>query len=99
MLRISTGPDKESIHHLVVVVFDRNSGRVHGTYVHGSHGAHDEAGAQRGGERLRSEVTKRLGASADLDVLHVPLESLQGGSIARVDPTTRDVVVDNRRTR
>src|SRR4051794_22405569 len=45
-----------------VVVFDRVTGRVHGTFTHASHGAPDHAGALRGGERLVAELKGRLGA-------------------------------------
>jgi hypothetical protein len=92
MIRVSTGPDGQSIHNVVVVVFDRASGRVRGTYIHGSHGAHDEAGARRGGERLVAELEAKLGSGYNLDIVLLRAEALKGGPIERVDPDTRQIV-------
>jgi hypothetical protein len=76
---------------VIVVVFERASGRVRGTYVHGAHGAHDEAGARRGGERLMTELKTKLGTGYELDSVLLPAEHLKG-SIERIDPDTRQIV-------
>ncbi len=91
MIRMSKGPKGETLQAVVIVAFDPSSGRVHGSFVHGSHGGPDEAGIERSRERFLGELRRRVG-SVSLDVLQYPLDDLKGGWAERVDLETRKLV-------
>jgi hypothetical protein len=92
MLAMTKTRDSAAMRGVVVVAFERASGRVRGTYVHGSLGSADEAGAKRGGEEFVGKLAKVLGGAVELDSIQVPLEELQGTWVERVDTATRKVV-------
>jgi hypothetical protein len=77
---------------MVVVAFDRVTGQVFGTYVHGSLGGPDVAGLARGRERLLADVASNHGRNAaGVDTLEVPLHEVPLSGIERVDPKTRRI--------
>jgi hypothetical protein len=92
MFAMTKTRDSAALRGVVVVAFERASGRVRGTYVHGSLGDTDEASAKRGGEEFVGKLAKKLGAAVELDTIQLPLEELQGTWVERVDPATRKVV-------
>ena len=92
MISMTKGRTGEQVHAVVVVAFDRASGRVHGTFVHGSLGAPDEAGVKRSREKFVAQLKARLGGTVELDTLQLPLEELKDAWIDRVDPATRQPV-------
>lgn len=93
MITISTGPGGEAMHMTVLVAFDRISGEVHATFVHGSLEPGDMAGLARSREHLLADVAARPGRErARLDILEMPLHELPTAPIERVDPATRRVV-------
>jgi hypothetical protein len=90
MIRIYRHEGDQSLHMVALVAFDRVSGEVYGTYVHGSLRGPDASGAKRGGERLLEEVAGRLGASdIAVDLLEVPFDQFPTSGIVGVDPDTR----------
>jgi len=92
MFAMTKTRDSAAMRGVVVVAFERGSGRVRGTYVHGSLGSTDEAGAKRGGEEFVGKLIRQLGGAVELDTIQVPLEELQGTWVERVDTATRKVV-------
>jgi hypothetical protein len=92
MIRMSQARKGEALHTVVIVAFDRVSGRVHGTFVHGSHGTPDRAGVERDRERFVAELRGRLGG-AELDTVELPFDQLERGSIERIDPRTRQPIL------
>jgi hypothetical protein len=92
MIRSSAAKGHETHHATVVVAFDRASGQVFGTYVHGSLGGLDAAGLARGRERLLADIAWYHGRNAAaVDTLEVPLHEVPLGGIERVDPKTRRI--------
>jgi hypothetical protein len=90
MIRIYGHEGDQSLHMVALVAFDRVSGEVYGTYVHGSLRGPDASGAKRGGERLLEEVAGRLGGSdIAVDLLEVPFDQFPTSGIVGVDPETR----------
>jgi len=98
MFQLSRGPDNLPLSAVVLVGFERSTGQVFGTCVHGFHGATDEAGIARSRERLLQDLGTRIGKAAELDVIQLPLADLAEGSIERVDPVTRKAVIAKSRT-
>jgi hypothetical protein len=92
MISMTKGGAGEPLHAVVLVAFDRASGRVHGTFVHGSLGAPDEAGVKRSREKFLALLRTRLGSAVDLDTLQIPLEDLKDAWVDRVDLATRQPV-------
>jgi hypothetical protein len=92
MIAMSKNRYGEAFAALVTVAFHRGTGKVLGTFVHGSHGAPDEAAANRDGERFIAELRERLGAHADIDSVRVSQHELEGAWVERVDPKTRKVI-------
>jgi hypothetical protein len=74
------------------VAFDPETGRVHGTYTHGSLGAPDDAGAKRAGDRFLRRLAQRLGGSAKIDTTHAPLDAIKDTWVERVDLATRKII-------
>ena len=92
MIRGSGGANEQLLHAVVVVAFDRATGDVHGTYVHGSLHRPDPLGARLGGERLLEEIAARMGETGGVvDLIELPLDEVPPTGIARVDPQTRRV--------
>ena len=90
MIRLYGREGEQALQMVALVAFDRASGEVYGTYVHGSLGGPEASGAKRGGERLLEEVVTRLGAGdTGVDLLEVPLDQFPSSGIAGVDPETR----------
>jgi len=78
---------------IVVIAFDRVSGQVHGTFVHGFLGDPNAANVARSRERLVGEVAERLGGNGtSIDVLELPLHELPMSVIERIDPASRRLV-------
>ena len=98
MIQLSRGPGDVSLSAVVLVGFDRSKGQVHGTCVHGFHGAADEAGIARSRERLLKDLRGRIGGGVELDVIQLPVADLEDGWIERVDPVTRQPVIGKSRT-
>jgi hypothetical protein len=92
MIRMSGSRDGQALHAIVIVAFDRVSGRVHGVSVHGSHGIADRASVERSRERFLSELGGRLGG-AELDAIELPFDQFERGTIERVDPQTRQPIL------
>jgi hypothetical protein len=94
MVNLSKGPHGEIPWSVVIVAFDRTSGRVHGTFVHGSLDTADQAGVSRSRERLIAAVIDHPGRDRTrIETVEVPLGELPPGAIERVDPVTRKVVM------
>jgi hypothetical protein len=94
MVNISKGPHGETLRSVVIVAFDRTSGLVHGTFVHGSLDAVDQAGIARSRERLIAAVIDHPGRDrARIDTVEVPLDEVPPGAIERVDPVMRKVMM------
>jgi len=93
MIKMSKSPTNETLHAAIIVVFDTSSGRVHGTFVHGSYGEPDEAGIRRSRERLLSELRDRVDSGITLDAIERPLAELGDGWTEQVDPETRKPVI------
>jgi hypothetical protein len=92
MIRMSKGRGAETLHAVVIVAFERTTGRVVGSFVHGSHDGPDEAGVTRSRDRLMKELKAGLGTDADLDAVQIPLLELEQGWIEHVDLTKRTLV-------
>lgn len=92
MISMTKGHSVEPLHAVVLVAFDRKSGKVHGTFVHGSLGRADEEGVKRSREKFLAELKARLGSRVELDTLQLPLEDLKDAWVDRVDPATRQAV-------
>lgn len=92
MFTMTKTRDSMAMRGVVVIAFERANGRVRGTYVHGSLGSADEAGAKRGGEEFARMLGNKLGGAVELDTIQVPLEELRGTWVERVDTATRKVV-------
>jgi hypothetical protein len=89
MISMTKGRSQDAFHAVVLVAFDRTTGRVHGTFVHGSLGGPpNEADVQRS-DRFLADLSARLGGGIDLDVLRLPLEELKEAWVDSVDPGTR----------
>jgi hypothetical protein len=97
MFQLSRGPDNLPLSAVVLVGFERGTGQVCGTCVHGFHGATDEAGIARSRERLLQDLGTRIGKAAEL-VIQLPLADVAEGWIERVDPVTRKAVIAKSRT-
>jgi hypothetical protein len=93
MISMSKSPTNEALHAVVIVAFDTTSGRVHGTFVHGSYGGPDTAGIRHSRERFLSELRDRLDSSVTLDAIEHPLPAVGAGWIEQVDPKTRKPVI------
>lgn len=94
MIRASAPRGREPLHTTVVIAFDRATGQVHGTYVHGSFGGPDAPGVTRGRERLLTEIAARLDErDGGLDTLELLLDEFPSAGIERVDPKTRRLEV------
>ena len=93
MLSMTKSPKTEKLHGVVVVAFDRASGQVRGTYVHGSLAPADEAGVKSEGAQFVAKLKARLGGKVELDTIHVPLEELKDSWVERVDLATRKAVM------
>jgi hypothetical protein len=96
MIRMSNS--RETLHAVVVVVFQRSDGRVIGTFVRGSHGSPDQTDIERSRDRFMKDVREQHGREAELDSVVVPLHELAGRWIKRVDPKTRSVVKSGPKT-
>ena len=96
MIRMSNG--RETLHAVVVVVFQRSDGRVIGTFVHASHGGPDQSGIEPSRDRFMKEMREQHGREAELDSLVVPLQELAGRWIERIDPKTRTIVKSGPKT-
>lgn len=92
MISMTKGHTVEPLHAVVIVVFDRASGKVHGTFVHGSLGGPDDAGVKRSREKIVAELKTRLGSRVALDAIQLPLEELKDAWVDRVDPATRQPI-------
>jgi len=91
MIRISQGPNGQALHAVVIVAFDLVNGRVHGTFVYGSHGTPDRVGVEGERDRFLAELRGHH-SGVELDTVDLPLEQLQRGSIERIDPRTRQPI-------
>jgi hypothetical protein len=89
MIAMSKSPYVEVLEGVVLVAFNRATGRVHGTYVHGSLGVPDEPGLKRGGEEFVKKLKARLGGKVELDTIRLPLDEVKDTWIEPVDPATR----------
>lgn len=92
MISMTKGHSVEPLHALVIVVFDRATGKVHGSFVHGTLGGPDEEGVMRSREQFLTELKARLGSGVELDTLQLPLEQLKDAWVERVDPATRQPI-------
>jgi hypothetical protein len=92
-MRITNGPDGRPLQTLLIVAFERGSGRVRGTYAHSFTGAADDATMRRAAQRLERDVIQSAGSHVDLDTVHVDAGHLGDRVIDRVDPSTREVVM------
>ncbi len=92
MLSITKTRDSDALQGVVLVAFDPESGRVHGTYTHGSLGAPDEAGAKRAGEQFLRKLAQRLRGAVKMDTIRVPLDEIKDTWVERVDPATRKII-------
>jgi hypothetical protein len=92
MISMTKGHTVEPLHAVVIVAFDRASGKVHGSFVHGSLGGPDEAGIKRSREKFVAELKTRLGSGVALDTIQLPLEELKDAWVDRVDPATRQAI-------
>ena len=93
MIRMSKSPTNETLHAVVIVAFDTSSGRLHGTFVHGSYGGPDATGVRRSRERLLEDLRGRAASGVTLDAIEHPLAELGDGWIEHVDPKTRKPVM------
>jgi hypothetical protein len=91
MIRLSRGLQGELRHTVVIIAFDRASGKVRGTFVHGSYGGPDPAGVERSRIRFVGEMKDRH-RGIDIDTVLLPLDALSGAPIERIDLTTRSPV-------
>jgi hypothetical protein len=92
MLSMTKRRDSDMLQAVVLVAFDPETGRLHGTYMHGSLGAPDDAGAKRAGDRFLRRLAQRLGGSAKIDTIHVPVAAIKDTWVERVDPATRKII-------
>lgn len=92
MIRMSKGPGDDTLYAVVIVAFERTDGRVVGTFVHGSHHRPDPDGVKRSRNRFLKELKEGLAGAADLDVIEIPLQELEGAWIERIDPSSRRVI-------
>jgi len=72
MIRISQGPNGQALHAVVIVAFDLVNGRVHGTFVYGSHGTPDRVGVERERDRFLAELRGHH-SGVELDTVDLPL--------------------------
>ena len=90
MLRISGGPPGgEALATVVLVAYDPASGRVLGQFAHSSFGPAGEAELERSRRAFHSDLLRRLGESAEVEMIQLDRDRWDRGSITRVDPQTR----------
>ncbi len=90
-MHITKDPHGYEFQTVVIVAFDRTTGRVHGTYAHSFHGAADAAAVRRNTLRLVNELAGTAGAET-LDTVEIAADRLRDRVIERVDPRSREVV-------
>jgi hypothetical protein len=95
MIKLSAGPKGEMLRTVLIVAFHPVTGEVHGSFAHSSLGD-DAAGVERSRRRLVEELRSQLGAKAKVETVTVGPGEMPTGSISRVAPKTRKLVVDER---
>ena len=95
MIKLSEAPSGEPLHTVLIVAFDAVSGQVHSTFVHASYGE-DAPGVARSRQRLLKDLRSQLGAKAKLESVTLPSGKMPVGSVRRVEPKTRKLVIDER---
>jgi hypothetical protein len=94
VINISKGPGGEYLHLTVLIGFDRRNGQVYGTFVHASVQAEDAAAIARTRERFLVDLSAHPGrVPGEIDVIGIPVHEMPAGSVDRVDPTSRKLVV------
>ena len=91
MITIS-GHQSDSLQNLVLVAFERSTGKVRGIFVHGSIGPPADAELERSRRHLISDVVRGLQAAPELEILEIPAETIGRATIERVDVATRRVI-------
>jgi hypothetical protein len=92
VLSMTKTRDSNALQAVVLVAFDPESGRVHGTYTHGSLGAPDDAGSKRAGDQFLRKLARRQGGSAKIDAIRVPLDEIKDTWVECADPATHKII-------
>jgi hypothetical protein len=95
MIKLSEGPSEGTLQTVLIVAFNTVTGEVHGTFAYGSYGE-DTAGVARSRRGLLKELRSQLGAKVKLETVELPPGKVPGGTIRRVDPKTRKLVLETR---